>query len=113
MLFRSGALLEHMRYDRESGQNMCGTLADYLVATACELPRFELISMHTPNQTTAAGIKGMAEGGVMGAIGAISNAVSDALAHTGVVVNQQPLTPMYVHDLILQANSSLPTRTPK
>ena len=107
----SGALLEHMRYDRESGQNLCGTLADYLVATACELPRFELISMHTPNQTTAAGIKGMAEGGVMGAIGAISNAVSDALAHTGVVANQQPLTPMYVHDLILQANSSLPTRT--
>ena len=39
----------------------------------------------------------------MGAIGAISNAVSDALAHLGVVVQAQPITPMRVHQLIQQA----------
>ena len=40
--------------------------------------------MHTPNRKTPAGIKGMAEGGVMGAIGAVTNAVNDALAPFGV-----------------------------
>jgi carbon-monoxide dehydrogenase large subunit len=98
----SGALFEHVQYD-EMGQNLSGSLADYLVATACELPRFELVPMHTPNRATPAGIKGMAEGGVMGAIGAISNAVSDALAPLGVVAEQQPLTPMYVRSLITRA----------
>lgn len=108
----SGALMEHVRYDTTSGQNLSGTLADYLVATACELPRFELITMNTPNQTTPAGIKGMAEGGVMGAIGAISNAASDALSPLGIVADQQPLTPMYLHELIQKAKTLYPQRTP-
>lgn len=95
----SGALFEQVYYD-ETGQNLSGTLADYLVATACELPHFEILSMHTPNRATPAGIKGMAEGGVMGAIGAVTNAVNDALAPFAVVVNRQPLTPMYLRDLL-------------
>lgn len=101
----SGSLFEHIVYD-ESGQNLSGTLADYLVATAYELPHFEILSMHTPNLSTPAGIKGMAEGGVMGAIGALSNAVNDALAPLGVVVNQQPLTPMYLRGLIRKSFQS-------
>jgi carbon-monoxide dehydrogenase large subunit len=95
----SGSLFEQVRYDA-AGQNLSGTLADYLVATACELPHFELIPMHTPNRATPAGIKGMAEGGVMGAIGALTNAVNDALAPFDVVADQQPLTPMYLRDLL-------------
>jgi carbon-monoxide dehydrogenase large subunit len=86
-------------YD-ESGQNLSGTLADYLVATAHELPAFELLSMHTPNRSTPAGVKGMAEGGVMGAIGALTIAVNDALAPFGVVAERQPLSPMYLRDLL-------------
>ena len=95
----SGVLFEHIIYD-ETGQNLSGTLADYLVATAHELPEFEVLSMHTPNRSTPAGIKGMAEGGVMGAIGALMNAVNDALAPFGVVADRQPLTPMYLRDLL-------------
>lgn len=63
--------------------------------------------MHTPNRATPAGIKGMAEGGVMGAIGALSNAVNDALAPFDVVVNQQPLTPMYLRDLLREKSNSM------
>ncbi|GAB3491809.1 xanthine dehydrogenase family protein molybdopterin-binding subunit [Curvibacter fontanus] len=101
----SGTLYEHVEYD-ENGQNLSGTLADYLVATAHELPHIEILSMHTPSRFTPAGIKGMAEGGVMGAIGALCNAVNDALRPLGVVVDRQPLTPMYLRGLIRQAQHS-------
>jgi carbon-monoxide dehydrogenase large subunit len=95
----SGALFEHMRYD-DSGQNVTGSLADYLIATSTELPNLEIIPLHTPNRSTAAGIKGMAEGGVMGALGALTNAVNDALPTFGVVADRHPLTPMLLRDLL-------------
>ncbi len=101
----SGTLFEHIEYD-EQGQNLSGTLADYLIATAHELPSIEILSMHTPNRSTPAGLKGMAEGGVMGAIGALSNAVADALAPLDVTVERQPLTPMYLRGLVRQATQT-------
>jgi carbon-monoxide dehydrogenase large subunit len=97
----SGALLEHMRYD-EHGNNITGSLADYLVATATDLPGFEVIPMHTPSRGNPVGIKGMAEGGVMGAIGVIASAVNDALAPFGVVAERQPLSPDYLRSLLRQ-----------
>jgi aerobic carbon-monoxide dehydrogenase large subunit len=93
------ALLERIVYD-EGGQNLTGTLADYLVPTACDLPDFEVIPMHTPNRRSPAGIKGMAEGGVMGGIGALANAVNDALAPFGTVADRLPLTPEYLRGLV-------------
>ncbi|MBO9513655.1 MAG: xanthine dehydrogenase family protein molybdopterin-binding subunit [Variovorax sp.] len=96
----SGTLMEHMDYDPDTGQNLSGSLADYLVATAHEIPRIELIPMHTPSRATPAGIKGMAEGGVMGSIGALMNAVNDALAPLGVQATRQPLAPAYMRSLL-------------
>jgi len=96
-----GVLFEHMIYD-ESGQNLCGTLADYLIPTATEAPEIEIIGQHTPNKRTPAGIKGMAEGGVMGAIGAVNNAVNDALRPFGVIADRQPLSPDYIRRLLRQ-----------
>jgi aerobic carbon-monoxide dehydrogenase large subunit len=96
----SGSLMEHVEYDEGTGQNLSGSLADYRVATAHEIPRFELIPMHTPNRATPAGIKGMAEGGVMGSIGALMNAVNDALAPLGVRADRQPLSPIYLRSLL-------------
>lgn len=101
----SGALLEEVVYD-ENGQNLSATFADYLVATACELPNFEILHHHTPNKRTPAGIKGMAEGGVMGAIGAVTNAVNDALAPFGVVADRQPLSPQYLRSLLRQRSGT-------
>jgi len=95
----SGALLEHMRYD-ENAQNITGSLADYLVATASDLPNFEILAMHTPSRGNPLGTKGMAEGGVMGSIGALANAVNDALAPFGVVAERQPLSPDYLRSLL-------------
>lgn len=95
----AGALYEALDYDSD-GQLRNGTLADYLVPTACEIPNFEIIAMHTPNRRNPTGSKGMAEGGVMGAIGAIGNAVNDALAPLGIEATQQPFSPEYLRSLL-------------
>ncbi|HTJ59291.1 MAG TPA: xanthine dehydrogenase family protein molybdopterin-binding subunit [Devosiaceae bacterium] len=101
----SGSLLEQVVYDA-NGQNLTATFADYLVATACEVPEIEILHNNTPNRRTPGGMKGMAEGGVMGSIGAISNAVNDALAPFGVVADRQPLSPQYLHGLLRSARTS-------
>jgi carbon-monoxide dehydrogenase large subunit len=95
----SGVLLEEVVYD-ENGQNRSGSFADYLLATAVEIPPIEVVSQHTPSRHTPTGSKGMSEGGVMGAIGALPSAVNDALAPFGVVVDRQPLSPMYLRELL-------------
>ena len=95
----SGALFEQVYYDAE-GQNLTGLLSDYLLATSAELPDIEVIPMHTPSGQTPAGLKGMAEGGVMGAIGALSCAVNNALSQVGVMTDRQPLTPMYLREVL-------------
>jgi carbon-monoxide dehydrogenase large subunit len=94
-----GVLLEEVVYD-ENGQNRSGSFADYMLATAVEIPPIEVISRHTPNRRTPTGSKGMSEGGVMGAIGAVVSAVNDALAPFGVVADRQPLSPMYIRSLL-------------
>ena len=98
----SGALLEHMCYDKH-GNNITGSLADYLIATSTDLPSFEVIAMHTPSRGNPVGTKGMAEGGVMGAVGVIMSAVNDALSPFGVVADRQPLSPDYLRSLLRKA----------
>jgi carbon-monoxide dehydrogenase large subunit len=65
-----------------------------------EIPPIELISRHTPNHKTPIGSKGMSEGGVMGATGALPSAVNDALAPFGIIADRQPLSPMYLRSLL-------------
>jgi carbon-monoxide dehydrogenase large subunit len=95
-----GVLFEEVIYDH-TGQNVTGTFMDYLLPTACETPsNMEIYHIETKNQKTPAGMKGMSEGGVMGAIGAVCNAVSDALKPFDIFIEKQPLSPNYIHDLI-------------
>lgn len=86
-----GALKEAVIYDSD-GQNLTGSLMDFGAALAVDLPAIEVCHRNTPNSLTPLGIKGMSEGGTMGAIGAIANAVNDALAPLGILVDAQPLT---------------------
>jgi carbon-monoxide dehydrogenase large subunit len=87
-----GAVFEQVVYDHE-GQNLSGTFMDYTLPTAFDLPSFEIEHLATPDPSTPLGIKGMAEGAVMGASAAIANAVADAFAPLGVRVDRQPFTP--------------------
>ena len=94
-----GVLRESVAYD-DAGHNLTGSFMDYALSAAADLPRIEVVSLHTPSLHTPTGSKGMSEGGVMGAVGAVCSAVTDALAPFGVVVERQPLTPQAVHALL-------------
>jgi carbon-monoxide dehydrogenase large subunit len=86
-----GATKERVVYDA-AGQNLTGSLMDFGAVLADDLPAIEVHHRNTPSQFTPLGIKGMSEGGTMGAIGAVANAVNDALAPLGARIDTQPLT---------------------
>jgi carbon-monoxide dehydrogenase large subunit len=86
-----GALLEEVVYAAD-GQNLSATFMDYALPTASGLPSFEIEHLERPDPATPLGMKGMAEGGVMGASAALSNAVADALTPLGVDAGRQPFT---------------------
>ncbi|MGH7041817.1 MAG: xanthine dehydrogenase family protein molybdopterin-binding subunit [Acetobacteraceae bacterium] len=88
----SGALMERAAYDTD-GQLLSGSLMDYALIRAADTPPIELHHMDTPSPLTLAGIKGMAEGGVLGAAGAVMNAVNDALGQIGRRIEGQPASP--------------------
>ncbi len=89
------ALFEEIVYD-ENGQNLSGTLADYLLPTAVESPKWELGKTITPSPHHPLGAKGVGESPTVGAPPAIANAVVDALWHLGVRHLDIPITPQKV-----------------
>jgi carbon-monoxide dehydrogenase large subunit len=95
----SGALREHVVYDCD-GHNVTGSLMDYGIALARDLPPIEIVSHHSPNTRTPTGSKGMSEGGVMGAVGSVTLAVNDALVPFGVLAERQPLSPLAIFGLL-------------
>ena len=80
----SAALFEELVYDPETGQLVDGTMVDYFMPTAADLPAFELDHPETPSPVTPFGIRGVGEGGTIAAAAAITNAVCDALSPFGV-----------------------------
>jgi carbon-monoxide dehydrogenase large subunit len=99
------ALLEEMVYDGE-GQLLTGTLMDYLVPTAGEVPAMEVHHVETPSPTALGGFRGMGEGGTIGAPAVIANAVSDALSDLGIEVNELPLSPERLFRLARRAGAA-------
>ena len=96
------ALFEEIVYD-ENGQNLSGTLADYLMPTAMESPKWELGKTITPSPHHPLGAKGVGESPTVGAPPAIANAVVDALWHLGVRHVEIPITPPKVWKLLREA----------
>ncbi|MFN3658834.1 MAG: xanthine dehydrogenase family protein molybdopterin-binding subunit [Pseudolabrys sp.] len=89
------ALLEEIVYD-EAGMPLTATLADYMPPTAHEVPEIELHHIETPSTESITKAKGLGEGGCIGAPAAIVNAINDALAPFGVVIDEMPATPQRV-----------------
>jgi carbon-monoxide dehydrogenase large subunit len=86
------ALMERIVYD-EDGQLLTTTLLDYVIPTAHDIPDMQLDHFETAALDTIGGIKGVAEGGTIGAIPAVANAVADALSGLGVNINHIPMRP--------------------
>ncbi len=86
------ALFEEVVYDEE-GQLLTGSLMDYALPKAEDLPRLELARTETPTPVNPLGVKGVGEAGTIGSTPAIVNAVIDALAPFGVVNIDMPLKP--------------------
>lgn len=88
----SQALYEQVVYD-DLGNPVTGTLADYLVPAAPDLPSYETKQLETPSPHNPLGFKGIGEAATIGSVPAVQNAVVDALSHLGVRHLDMPLTP--------------------
>jgi aerobic carbon-monoxide dehydrogenase large subunit len=86
------AFFEECVYD-DAGQLMNGSLADYLVPMAFEMPDIEVGHVDTPTRDTELGAKGAGEAGTAAASAAALNAVNDALRFFNTSVSQIPMTP--------------------
>jgi aerobic carbon-monoxide dehydrogenase large subunit len=88
----SQALFEEVVYD-DRGQLLTGTLMDYAIPHAEQVPHYELDHTVTPTTVNPLGVKGIGEAGTIGSTPAVANAVIDALAPFGVVHIDMPLKP--------------------
>jgi carbon-monoxide dehydrogenase large subunit len=89
------ALFEEILYDGDA-QLLNGSMADYLVPMAGEMPDIVIRHVETPVAGTMLGVKGIGEAGTIGAAAAVGNAINDALAPLGAEVLEQPYTPQRI-----------------
>ena len=87
-----GALFEECLYD-DAGLMKNGSMADYLVPMAGEMPDIVVAHVETPTRSSLLGAKGAGEAGTAGAPGAVVNAINDALRPLKAEVWSQPVTP--------------------
>jgi carbon-monoxide dehydrogenase large subunit len=101
------ALLEGIVFDRDSGQLLSGSLMDYALPRAAQLPGFRTGYFEdAPCANNPLGVKGVGEAGCGGAPPVIVSAVVDALAEFGVTHIDMPLGPERVWRAIRAARGS-------
>jgi carbon-monoxide dehydrogenase large subunit len=87
------ALLEHTVYDSGSGQLLSGSLMDYALPRANDLPPFDITLAELPTAANPLGVKGSGQAGCIAAPQTIVNAIVDALAPLGIEHLDMPVTP--------------------
>jgi len=98
------ALYEEVVYD-DDGNLRTGTLTDYLVPTANEMPEFVLDRTITPSPTNELGVKGIGEAGTIASSAAVINAVCDALSPLGIKHVDMPASPNRLWKMIKEARN--------
>jgi carbon-monoxide dehydrogenase large subunit len=94
------ALWELCRYDEATGQMTSQTFMDYALSRADQFPFFATEISEVPSTTNPLGLRGGGEGGTTPALGAVVNAIVDALADLGVEHVEMPATPERVWNAI-------------
>ena len=97
------ALWEHCYYDAETGQLLSATLMDYALPRADMLPPFTTEISEVPSTSHPLGLRGGGEGGTTPALGAVVNAICDALGELGVEHIEMPATSERVWQAIRDA----------
>ena len=98
------AIFERTVYDPESGQLLSGSLMDYALPRAADVPDIEVEFIEIPCATNPLGVKGAGEAGAVGSPPAVINAVVDALKADGVITIDMPATPERVWEALRQAS---------
>jgi carbon-monoxide dehydrogenase large subunit len=98
------ALWEEAVYD-EDGNLVTGSMVNYAVPSAAELPSYELGRTETPSPTNPLGVKGVGETGTIASTAAVMNAVVDALVPFGVTDLDMPATPERVWRALEEART--------
>jgi aerobic carbon-monoxide dehydrogenase large subunit len=104
------ALWELCAYDAQ-GQLLSGSFMDYAMPRADLLPSFTTDISEVPTPTNRLGVRGAGEGGTTGALGAVANAVLDALAEFGVSQIDMPLTPEKIWRTIHAVTKGVPVNS--
>ena len=84
----------------EDGQLRTATLLDYLVPLASDVPPVEIHHIESPSPHTTLGSKGVGEAGTVGAFGAVSNAVADAVRPHGAMLTRLPYSPARIYEAL-------------
>jgi carbon-monoxide dehydrogenase large subunit len=98
------AMFEDAIYD-DDGNMLTGSLLDYPLPTAADLPSFDLHRTVTPSPVNPMGVKGIGEAGTIGSAHTIVNAVVDALSPTGVKHVDMPVRPKRVWQAMQEARA--------
>ena len=97
-------LLERSAYD-ENGNYQSATFMDYLLPTACDIPRIEIEHLETVPLDADVNFRGVGEGGMIVAPPTVVNAIEDALTPFGVRIYEQHLPPSRILELIDEASA--------
>jgi len=100
------AVLEHTAFDPESGQLLSGSLMDYALPRADDLPNIEVELIEVPCASNPLGVKGAGEAGAVGSPPAVINAIIDALSVDGVTHIDMPATPERVWQSLITAKAA-------
>jgi carbon-monoxide dehydrogenase large subunit len=92
-------LWEELVYD-DAGQLVTGSLMDYGVPKADQLPAMPVAHLDHPSVVNELGVKGVGESGAIPGAAAVANAVEDAVADLGITIREVPITPARLFGLI-------------
>jgi carbon-monoxide dehydrogenase large subunit len=95
-----GILSEAIAYDA-NGQLLSGTLMDYALPHASDMPSIDIVHQRSPSPLNPLGVKGVGEGGAVAPPAAIANAVCDALIPLGLELNATPIRPSEIARAVL------------
>jgi CO/xanthine dehydrogenase Mo-binding subunit len=93
------SLFENLQYD-ENGQLQTTSYLTYLIPTSYDVPYIKTEHVEIPSRFNPLGVKGAGEAGAIGAPAAIANAIADALSPFGVPIQEFPLIPSRIWELI-------------